>query len=82
MDGSDETAPRGLDLPRLASAVLAHKRWIALPTVAAFAIALGVVVFVKPRYTATAKVMLENGETYYTRPEKAVAEPGGGASTI
>jgi len=76
MDWSEETAPRGLDLPRLASAVYAHKRWIALPTLAAFVAAIGFVVVVKPRYTATAKVMLENGESYFTRPEKAVAEPG------
>lgn len=75
MDWSDEAAPQGLDLPRLASAVYAHKRWIALPTIAAFVVAVGVVVLVKPRYTATAKVMLENGESYFTRPEKAVAEP-------
>src|SRR4051794_27321465 len=75
MDWSDETAPRGLDLPRLASAVYAHKRWIILPTLAAFIAALGVVAVVKPRYTATAKVMLENGESYFTRPDKATADP-------
>jgi uncharacterized protein involved in exopolysaccharide biosynthesis len=76
MDWSDETAPRGLDLPRLASAVYAHKLWIALPTAAAFVAAIGVVAFVKPRYTATAKVMLENGDSYFTRPEKASPDVG------
>ena len=77
MEWSDETTPRGLDLPRLAGAVGRHKRWVLLPTAAAFLCAVGIIVFVKPRYTATAKVMLENGESYYTRPEKAVGDNGG-----
>ena len=36
MEWSDEAAPRGLDLPRLFAAVSARKRWIVLPTLAAF----------------------------------------------
>lgn len=76
MEWSDETTPRGLDLPRLFGAVRTHKRWVILPTCAAFLCAVGIIVFVKPKYTATAKVMLENGESYYTRPEKAVGDNG------
>jgi polysaccharide biosynthesis transport protein len=71
MEFDDEAQPKGLDLPRLAAAVYAHKRWIVLPTLAAFVAALGFVALVKPRYTGTAKVLLENGESYFTRPEKA-----------
>jgi len=71
MEFDDEAQPKGLDLPRLAAAVYAHKRWIVLPTLAAFVGALVFVAVVKPRYTATAKVLLENGESYFTRPEKA-----------
>lgn len=71
MEWDDEAAQKGLDLPRLFAAVVAHKRWILLPTLAAFLCALAVVVLVKPRYTATAKVMLENGDNYFTRPDKA-----------
>ena len=51
-------------------AVYAHKRWILLPTSPASRRGR-VRSFVKPRYTATAKVLLENGESYFTRPEKA-----------
>ena len=71
MQWDDEAAPKGLDLPRLFAAVVAHKRWILLPTLAAFVCALAVIAVVKPRYTATAKVMLENGDSYFTRPDKA-----------
>jgi succinoglycan biosynthesis transport protein ExoP len=78
MEWDDEAAPKGLDLPRLFAAVVAHKRWILLPTLAAFLCALAVVVIVKPRYTATAKVMLENGDNYFTRPDKATTSVGDG----
>ena len=71
MAWGDETASQGLDLPRLISAVSAHKRWIVGPTLVAFLCALAFVVVMKPRYTATAKVMLANGDSYFTRPEKA-----------
>jgi uncharacterized protein involved in exopolysaccharide biosynthesis len=78
MEWDDEAAPKGLDLPRLFAAVVAHKRWILLPTLAAFLCALAVVVLVKPRYTATAKVMLENGDSYFTRPDKAAPSASDG----
>ena len=78
MEWDDEATPRGLDLPRLFAAVSAHKRWIVLPTLAAFLCALAFVTLVKPRYTATAKVMLENGDSYFTRPDKAIPESGAG----
>ncbi len=74
MEWDDEATPRGLDLPRLFAAVSAHKRWIVLPTLAAFLCALAFVTLVKPRYAATAKVMLENGDSYFTRPDKAIPE--------
>ena len=71
MEWDDEAAPKGLDLPRLFAAAVARKRWILLPTLAAFLCALAFVALVKPRYTASAKVMLENGDSYFTRPDKA-----------
>ena len=74
MAWGDETASQGLDLPRLISAVSAHKRWIVGPTLVAFLCALAFVVVTKPHYTATAKVMLANGDNYFTRPEKATAD--------
>ncbi len=74
MELGEGTAPQGLDLPRLFAAVAARKRWILVPTIAAFLGALGFVMLTKPSYTAVAKVMLENGESYFTQPEKALPQ--------
>ena len=60
-----------IDLPQLVRAVAGARRWIVVPTLAAFLIALAVVVLAHPRYTGIAKVLLENQESYYTRPDKA-----------
>ena len=64
-----------IDLPQLAREIMRARRWILGPTLAAFLIALAVVVLVHPRYTGVAKVLLENQESYYTRPDKAGADP-------
>jgi len=63
-----------IDLPQLLRAIARAKRWIIGPTLLAFLIALGVVTLVAPRYTGVAKVLLENQESYYTRPDKAGAD--------
>ena len=42
----------------------------------AFGGALAFVTLVSPRYTGVAKVLLENQESYFTRPDKAVSDPG------
>jgi succinoglycan biosynthesis transport protein ExoP len=76
MEWDDEAPPGGLDLPRLFAAVARRKRWILMPTLAAFLCGLAFVALVKPRYTATTKVMLENGENYFTRPDKAAPDSG------
>src|ERR1700679_3135158 len=78
--GRHEFDPRAsrddaIDLARLYAAVRARKSWILVPTLAAFAAALVFVMVVSPRYTAFTKVLLENQESYFTRPDKAVAEP-------
>ncbi|MEA2839610.1 MAG: tyrosine-protein kinase Etk/Wzc [Methylobacteriaceae bacterium] len=55
--------------------VISNKRWWVIgPTLAAFAIAAIGVNVVKPRYTAEARVLLENQESYFTRPEKQTTE--------
>lgn len=59
-----------IDLRALGRRVAARKWWIIIPTAIAFA---GMLVFVnvaKPRYTADAKVFLDNQESFYTRPDK------------
>ena len=63
-----------IDLSQLARAIARAKRWIIFPTVVAILIAAAVVTLVAPRYTGVAKVLLENQESYYTRPEKAGAD--------
>ena len=65
-----------IDFMRLSRALLRRKWWIIVPTLICFALALVFVSVVSPRYTGVAKVLLENQESYFTRPEKATAEPG------
>jgi succinoglycan biosynthesis transport protein ExoP len=70
-----ETSRDGaIDLPELARAIARRKWWIIIPTCAAFLLALAVVIVLPPRYTGVAKVLLENQESYYTRPDKAGVE--------
>ncbi len=69
-------ADRGdeLDLTGLWQAVVSRKWLILGTTIAAFLVALTAVMILKPRYTGEAKVLLENQESYFTRPDRA-AEP-------
>lgn len=76
-DGGAEAA-RGeaIDLMRLSRGLLRRKWWIGAPTLASCFLALVVVTAISPRYTGVAKVLLENQESYFTRPDKASADPG------
>src|SRR5580658_3206147 len=73
-DAASRARDGAIDLPQLFRAVARRKWWIIIPTCAAFALALAVVVLLPPRYTGVAKVLLENQESYYTRPDKAAVE--------
>ncbi|MBV8471787.1 MAG: lipopolysaccharide biosynthesis protein [Hyphomicrobiales bacterium] len=64
-----------IDFIRLSRTLLRRKRWILGPTFVCFALALVFVFVVSPHYTGVAKVLLENQESYFTRPDKAVADP-------
>jgi uncharacterized protein involved in exopolysaccharide biosynthesis len=77
-EDGDAPAERGetIDLVRLARALRRRKRWIVVPTLASCLVALVVVTAIAPRYTGVAKVLLENQESYFTRPDKAGVEPG------
>ncbi len=77
-EDSGAPAERGeaIDLVRLSRALARRKWWIVVPTLASCFIALVVVTAISPRYTGVAKVLLENQESYFTRPDKASAEPG------
>jgi len=63
-----------IDLARLLQAVRARRSWIVVPTLAAFVAGLVFVTLVSPRYTAFTKVLLENEENYFTRPDKATLD--------
>jgi uncharacterized protein involved in exopolysaccharide biosynthesis len=62
-----------LDMRTLWAAVRRKKAWILIPTLAALLAAGAFITFVKPRYTAEAQVLLENQESFFTRPERSEA---------
>ncbi len=72
--GESDSRGDAIDLMRLIRALVARKRWILAPTALAFAAALASVTLLSPRYTSVAKVLLENQDSYLTRPDKAGAE--------
>lgn len=59
-----------IDLAQIAAALARRRRLIAFSTLAALVAALVFVNVVKPRYTAEARVLLENQESYLTRADK------------
>ncbi|THD43108.1 MAG: lipopolysaccharide biosynthesis protein [Bradyrhizobium sp.] len=70
-----ETRGDAVDLAWLARAMLRRRGWIIWPTIGCALAALAFVMLASPRYTGVAKVLLENQESYFTRPDKATAEP-------
>jgi succinoglycan biosynthesis transport protein ExoP len=58
----------------LLQVVRARRSWIVVPTLPAFVAGLVFVTLVSPRYTAFTKVLLENEENYFTRPDKATLD--------
>ena len=63
-----------IDLRQLTKALLRRKFWILTPTLAALALSGAYVELATPRYTGVAKILLENQESYYTRPDKSVGD--------
>lgn len=64
-----------IDLGQIAGALSRRRRIVIGVTLAAFLGALVFVNVVKPRYTAEARVLLENQESYLTRADKERADP-------
>ncbi|RYC33049.1 lipopolysaccharide biosynthesis protein [Lichenibacterium minor] len=62
---------RELDVGALGRAISARRWWILGPALACFVGALLFVSLVSPRYTAESKVLVENGENYFTRPDRS-----------
>ena len=59
-----------LDLRQLMRGIGARKWWIIAPTLATLGLTFAAVTVIKPRYTAEAKILLENQDTFFTRPDK------------
>lgn len=57
-----------LDLAALWAAIKARKAWIIGPTLAALGLSFVAVNVIPPRYTGEARLLLENGDSFYTRP--------------
>ena len=70
---ADFAAERGdeLDIRGIGHAISRNRRVILGSTIATFLIALTFVTIVKARYTGEAKVLIENQENYFTKPDKA-----------
>lgn len=66
-----------LDLPALWAAIKARKLWIIGPTLAALGLSFVAVNMVTPRYTGEARLLLENRDSFYTRPGQAGGESSG-----
>lgn len=64
-------ASRELDLGSLGRRLSALRWWIVGPALACFVGAVLFVSLVQPRYTAESKVLVENGENYFTRPDRS-----------
>ncbi len=69
-NGDDSSVTGEIDLARIARAISAKRWWVIGPTVAMFAGSAIFVNVVKPRYTAEARVLLENQENFIPRADK------------
>lgn len=77
MRGAGDSVPAGrgraplidLDLAGLAGAIWAARLWIAVPTLLALAGSFALVSLQSPTYRSEARILVENGESAFTRPE-------------
>ena len=69
-NGDDSSVTGEIDLARIARAISAKRWWVIGPTVAMFAGSTIFVNVVKPRYSAEARVLLENQESFIPRADK------------
>ena len=71
LDEDDQSG--SMDRSAIGRALARRKYWIIGSTLGAFLLGLAFVTFVKARYTGEAKVLVENQEGYFTRPDKVSA---------
>ncbi len=62
---------QAIDLTRLIAGIRRRRRWVVWPTILALAASSIFVLVVSPRYTGVAKVLLEDRESYFAKPDKA-----------
>ncbi len=62
------SASEDIDVATLLAGVGRRKKWIILPTLLALLASTAFVGLVKPRYTASSDILIENRETLYTAP--------------
>lgn len=64
-------ARNDVDVFALGRAIKRRKLWVAAPVLACFLASTVAVTVIKPRYTAEAKILLENQESFFTQPDRA-----------
>ncbi len=67
---SPNAAGRELDLGGIGHAMAARRWWIIGSTLLCCLAAIAFVSLVEPHYTGEAKVLVENGDNYFTRPDR------------
>ena len=67
---STNSDPADIDLSGIWGVLLARKKWVIGPVLGALVLSAIFVNVVKPRYTAEARVLLENQENYIPRADK------------
>lgn len=69
-----DARPDAVHLGQVGSALRRRWRWIAVPALLAFVAAMIFVNVVTPRYTGEARIILENRDSFFTRPTQDRAE--------
>ncbi|UDL95419.1 lipopolysaccharide biosynthesis protein [Lichenihabitans sp. PAMC28606] len=65
---------RELDLSSIGRTIARRKLWVIGPVAFCFIASIIGVNLVKPRYTAESKILIENGENFFTRPDRGERE--------
>lgn len=74
--GTAASADRSeLDLPAMGRALARRKTWILGPAALCLLLSTIGVNVVQPRYAAEAKILIENQESYFTRPDRGDRQP-------